>query len=97
MPLAVVQADAEVDSTRDKAHDRGDDPLPTLRRGDAGHHADELVCVVLGVSGLSGAGDAEAWRMLCVLLVCVGPLPAAAGIVRVEPGMPRFCSHRRPD
>lgn len=38
--------------------------------------------MVLGVSRLSGAREAEAGRLLCVLLIWDNPLPAEAGVER---------------
>jgi hypothetical protein len=71
-----------VDSFHGRAGDRGNHPLPALRRGDGGHHADRRVCPVLGVSRLPGARGAEAGRLLCVLLLRDNPLPAETGVTR---------------
>ena len=73
-------AEAAIDSTHGRAGDRSHNPLPALRRGDVGNHADRLLRAVLGVSRLSGAREAEAGRLLCVLLLRDGSLPPKTGI-----------------
>jgi hypothetical protein len=81
LPAAPV-AQMPVDSFHGRAGDRGNHPLPALRRGDGGHHADRRVCPVLGVSRLPRARGAEAGRLLCVLLLRDNPLPAETGVRR---------------
>jgi hypothetical protein len=79
VPAALV-GQVPVDSFHGRARDRGNHPLPALRRADGGHHADRRVCSVLGVPRLPGARDAEARRLLCLLLLRDGSLPTETGI-----------------
>ena len=70
--------------------------LSALRDGDARHHAHGLVCLVVGVSRLPGAVEAEAGGLLRVLLLRRCPLPteavAPAGPLEV-PELRRHAGH----
>ena len=85
VPAALV-GQVPVDSFHGRARDRGNHPLPALRRGDGGNHADRRVCPVLGMSRLPGARGPEARRLLCLLLLRGGSLPAETGIGHERPG-----------